>query len=108
MFLRRMFMEKQEEHEDYPCTLYAGGRCLHFECRLATLPSDLAQKIRRNHDVRWHLLEGWGRFDRQKPRGSKERRILAIVCRAMRKGEIDLGQAVPALLWGKHLTPDEA
>lgn len=90
-----------------PCTFIDPGstddrRCWHGECRIATVPDERVRaRLRLNAEIRSHLLENWGRFERVESRGSKGRNRLARMVRAIRKqGELDLGVAVPALVWG--------
>lgn len=73
--------------------------CFHRPCRLALLPEKLAERFRINDGIRDNLLTNWGRFQRAMPRGSNERKILAGVVRKMRSHGMNLGDAVPALMW---------
>lgn len=81
-------------------------RCWHRGCQIATIDDPRVRaRLMLNGEIRWHLLENWARFERATPRGSAARNRLARLILAIRRaGKLDLGVAVPALLWAAATT----
>lgn len=97
---------KGRELFEYPCLKgCAGGRCCHFDCRLAALReagrADVADRLEANAGARdW--LANWGKllYDPEKHgRDGKRRKLAAQIVRGMRAATVGYADAVVGGCW---------
>jgi len=95
------------EPREYPCLYHRDVRCVHTDCRLATLPPRIAARLRSGYLAR-DYASNWGKLlydEKEHGRDAKRRKAMAQVIRAMRNGNADYAQATRAGAWiGAALT----
>lgn len=91
--------------KESPCLDFPGGTCLHLACRAASSP--IASRVLLNAEIRWNILDNWGRFLKASPKGSRRRKVLANIVRHIRRaGDLE-DDYYTAVIWADALVPLE-